>query len=62
MLTELYHEQLALFDDADAQKPPPSFSPVGETTPTTRCPAADLAALTVACQAILNLDAAIYER
>ena len=35
---------------------------IGETAPDDSLPAADLAALTVACQAILNLDATIYER
>ena len=39
-----------------------SSSQLGDSKPETTLSAADLAALTVTCQAILNLDATIYER
>jgi hypothetical protein len=38
------------------------FVHVGESTPDAAIEPVDLAALTVTCQAILNLDAAIFER
>jgi hypothetical protein len=61
LLSQLYNEQRALFLDASRQDAS-KFVALGESTPTGAPQAADLAALTVTCQAILNLDAAVYER
>ncbi len=61
VLDDTYHEQRALFADSreqDAEK----FLAVGEAKPDANLAPADLAALTAVCQAILNLDATIYER
>ena len=60
LLTELYQEQLAVFKDNEAQAV--ELLSLGATPRDETLPVADLAALTVACQAILNLDATIYER
>jgi hypothetical protein len=61
LLEKLYAEQRMRFADA-SQQGPDRFVEVGEWKAETKLPAADLAALTVMCQAILNLDATIYER
>jgi hypothetical protein len=61
LLEKVYDEQRTLFADA-SQQGPDRFVEVGEWKTETELPAADLAALTVMCQAILNLDATIYER
>ena len=62
LLVELYQEQLAIFQDDKGQQAASKLLAIGDTPPDDSLPAADLAALTVACQAILNLDATIYER
>lgn len=62
LLAELYQEQLANFNDAAGAEAAAKLLAIGETALDDSLPAADLAALTVACQAILNLDATIYER
>jgi hypothetical protein len=62
LLVELYQEQLAIFNDADGAEAAVKLLAIGETPRDDSLPAADLGALTVACQAILNLDATIYER
>jgi hypothetical protein len=62
LLIELYQEQLAIFNDTDGMEAAAKLLTLGETPRDESLPAADLAALTVACQAILNLDSAIYER
>jgi len=61
LLVDLYNEQRALFADAAVQDPT-KFTKIGETRPDESLEPAALAALTVACQAILNLDATIFER
>ncbi|HEX2474250.1 MAG TPA: DUF1553 domain-containing protein, partial [Lacipirellulaceae bacterium] len=61
LLSELCNQQRQLFankDKGEAAK----FVQLGEVAPDTTLKPVDLAALTVTCQAILNLDAAIYER
>jgi hypothetical protein len=61
VLNELCDQQRQLFVDQnkdDAAR----FVRLGESTPDAALVPIDLAALTVTCQAILNLDAAIYER
>jgi hypothetical protein len=60
LLTDLYGEQLQLF--TDAQQDPAKLSAIGEAKLETALDPAALSALTVTCQAILNLDATIYER
>ena len=60
LLTDLYNEQLTLF--ADAAQQPSHFLKVGEAQPESKLTPPNLAALTVVCQAILNLDATIFER
>jgi hypothetical protein len=61
LLGKVYEEQRTRFSDA-SQQDPDRFVEVGEWKTETGLPAADLAALTVTCQVILNLDATIYER
>jgi hypothetical protein len=61
LLTDLYQEQRQLFTDA-AQQDPAKLLAIGEIKTDAQLNPADLAALTVVCQTILNLDAAIYER
>ena len=61
LLTDVYNEQLNAFADA-AQQDASKFLNLGETRATSTAPPANLAALTVVCQAILNLDATIVER
>jgi hypothetical protein len=61
LLAALYHEQRQLFADAtlqDAKK----FIDVGDSPVDQAIDAVDLAALAVTCQAMLNLDATVYER
>jgi hypothetical protein len=60
LLTDLYGEQLQLF--TDAQQDPAKLSAIGEAKLETALDPAALSALTVTCQAILNLDATVYER
>lgn len=62
LLVDLHQEQLAAFQDDKGQEAAAKLLAIGETPHDGSLPAADLAALTVACQAILNLDATIYER
>jgi hypothetical protein len=62
LLVELYQEQLAIFNNAAGAAAAAKLLGLGESPRDETLPAADLAALTIACQAILNLDAAIYER
>jgi hypothetical protein len=62
LLVELYQEQLAIFNDDDGAEAATKLLTLGDTPRDESLPAADLAALTVACQAILNLDVTIYER
>jgi hypothetical protein len=61
LLRDLYHEQRELFLDT-TQQDASKFIELGETPPDAELDPKHLAALTVVCQAILNLDAAIYER
>jgi hypothetical protein len=61
LLAELCTEQRKEFSEKTADEAA-QFVHVGESTPDAAIEAVDLAALTVTCQAILNLDAAIFER
>jgi hypothetical protein len=61
LLQDLYHEQRALFADGSEQDPL-KYIQLGETQFDAALPPADLAALATTCQAIMNLDATIYER
>jgi hypothetical protein len=61
LLGKVYDEQRTLFAD-ESQQAPGKFVDVGDWKAETELSAADLAALTVTCQVILNLDATIYER
>jgi hypothetical protein len=61
LLEDLYNEQRTFFRD-NAQQDPAKFTGIGEAQAETDLESADLAALTVACQAIMNLDATIHER
>ncbi len=61
LLTDLYQEQLPLFTDAK-QQDSGKFLSIGESKSETKLPSPQLAALTVVCQTILNLDATIVER
>ncbi|MCC6491548.1 MAG: DUF1553 domain-containing protein [Pirellulales bacterium] len=61
LLSDLYEEQRQSFEDASEQDPAKLLR-IGETETPSDAPGAELAALTVVCQTILNLDAAIYER
>lgn len=60
LLAELYHEQRAQFAQTpeDAQK----LLAIGESETNSSAPAEELAALTVVCQTILNLDETITSR
>jgi Protein of unknown function (DUF1553)/Protein of unknown function (DUF1549)/Concanavalin A-like lectin/glucanases superfamily/Planctomycete cytochrome C len=60
-LIELYDEQRKLFVNASEQNAA-KFLTSGESRLDSGAGPVDLAALTVTCQAILNLDATIYER
>jgi hypothetical protein len=61
LLEELFAEQLELFR-VDGEQPPAALLEAGEARFESTLPRADLAALTAVCQAILNLDATVYER
>ena len=61
LLTDMYNEQMQLFADATKQNPSQFLRP-GDVPPDSKLPPANLAALTVVCQSILNLDATIVER
>jgi Protein of unknown function (DUF1553)/Concanavalin A-like lectin/glucanases superfamily len=61
LLSDLYNEQATLFADTAVQNPS-QFLDEGESKSESKLAPANLAALTVVCQAILNLDATIFER
>ena len=61
LLADLYDEQIALFGDKSEQNPA-EFTKLGEAKLDPKLDQAQVAALTVVCQAILNLDATIFER
>jgi hypothetical protein len=61
LLRELYDEQRAIFLDK-AEQDAAEFVKLGESTASAALDPPGLAALTVVCQAILNLDATIFER
>jgi hypothetical protein len=61
LLTDLYNEQATLFADTSQQNPT-AFTKLGESTLDPKLNSAHIAALTVVCQTILNLDATIFER
>jgi hypothetical protein len=61
VLTDIYDQQRKLFADSTKQDAT-KFLQVGESKPDPMLVPADLAALTVTCQAILNIDATIFER
>jgi hypothetical protein len=61
LLTDLYYEQRKLFTDV-TQQDATKFIQVGESRPDAELDSVEVAALTVTCQAILNLDATIFER
>jgi hypothetical protein len=61
LLIDLYNDQRTLFTDESSQDSSKLLA-IGEVKTESKLAAADFAALTVACQAIMNLDATIYER
>jgi hypothetical protein len=61
LLADLYNEQRQLFADA-SQQDARKFIENGDSQVDPAIDATDLASLAVTCQAILNLDATIYER
>jgi hypothetical protein len=61
LLTKVYHEQRTLFRDP-SQQDPHQFVQFGDSQSDNSLPVADVAALSVVCQVILNLDATIYSR
>lgn len=61
LLANLYNEQLKVFTSGDPNDIT-KFLGLGEAKLDSKLPPAELAALTVVCQAILNLDATIMER
>jgi hypothetical protein len=61
LLTKLYYGQQKLFADR-TQQDALEFIQLGEAQPDPTLAPADVAALAVTCQAILNLDATIFER
>ncbi len=61
LLVDLYNVQRSQFADAAIQDPAKMLA-IGEATSESTLDVADLAALTVTCQAIMNLDATIHER
>jgi hypothetical protein len=61
LLAKLCAEQRKLFSEK-ATEEAARFVRLGESPPDAALDPVDLAALTVTCQAILNLDAATYER
>jgi hypothetical protein len=61
LMCDVYREQMSLFETDetyDAEK----LVQVGDSQVASELPSAELAALTVTCQVILNLDATIYQR
>jgi hypothetical protein len=61
VLANVYDEQRELFADI-AQQDPARFINLGDTKPDDSLQPAEVAALTVVCQVILNLDATVFER
>jgi hypothetical protein len=61
LLRQLYEEQRTLFAD-NPQQDAIKYIQLGDSKPDSKLAPADLAALTVTCQVIFNLDATIYER
>jgi hypothetical protein len=61
VLAKLYDEQHNLFV-SPAEQDPVRFIHLGDSKPDDSLPPAELAALTVVCQVILNLDATVFER
>jgi hypothetical protein len=61
LLNDVYNEQLELFTGAD-QQDAVKFTQLGELKLDPALAAVNIAALTVTCQAILNLDATVFER
>ncbi len=61
LLVDLYNEQATLFADKSQQNPA-TFTKLGDSKLDPKLDAAHIAALAVVCQAILNLDATIFER
>jgi hypothetical protein len=61
LLTDLYNEQATLFADKSQQNPA-AFTKLGESQLDLKLDSAHVAALTVVCQTILNLDATVFER
>jgi hypothetical protein len=61
LLTDVYNEQLGFFKDK-ADESASKFTKLGETATPSKLVPAELAALTVTCQTILNLDVTVYER
>ena len=61
LLTKVYNEQRKLFVDL-TQQDAFKFIQLGEARPDPTLVPASVAALAVTCQAILNLDATIFER
>ena len=61
LLSDIYHDQRDLFRDP-AKQDPAKLLALGEDQTDSHLDPADFAALTVTCQAILNLDATVYER
>lgn len=61
LLVDLYNEQATLFADK-SQQDPATFTKLGDSKLDPKLDATHVAALTVVCQAILNLDATIFER
>lgn len=62
ILTDLYQEQLISFSAGAEGAEAARLIALGETKSDDGIPPNEFAALTVTCQAILNLDATIYER
>jgi hypothetical protein len=61
LLKDVYNEQLELFADAD-QQDTVKFTQLGELKLDPALARVNIAALTVTCQVVLNLDATIFER
>jgi hypothetical protein len=61
LLVDLYNEQIELFQEK-AQQNPEAFIKLGDSKLDNKLEPAHLAALTVVCPTILNLDATIFER
>ncbi|HVT30751.1 MAG TPA: DUF1553 domain-containing protein [Lacipirellulaceae bacterium] len=61
LLTDVYNEQFALFSDKSQQNAA-AFAKLGDSRLDPKLNPVQVAALAVTCQAILNLDATIFER